>query len=81
MLLYAWDPIGVAGVSQAANEYDGYVLPLLGKLREGATATEVAAYLNGVETEQMGLSPPATQNVEVGQRIARWYENSTSSSI
>lgn len=35
ILLTMWDPIGIADVPVAADEYDHYVVPLLGRLRAG----------------------------------------------
>ena len=45
LLMEKWDPIGVAGVPEAADEYDTYVGQVGRRLREGATAEEIAAYL------------------------------------
>jgi hypothetical protein len=78
LLLYAWDPIGVAGIPQAADQYEAYAARLGRKLYEGATAEEVAAYLDSVESELMEFDP-AHRNAAVGQRVVYWYENSTGS--
>jgi hypothetical protein len=72
-----WDPIHVAGVPEAADEYDGYMLPLARKLREGATPDDVAAYLDAAEVEMGFAAIP--RNVDVGKRVVRWYANSTGS--
>ncbi len=49
-----WDPLGVADVAQARNEYDGYALPLTRMLRSGASVDEIAEHLLKIETA-MGL--------------------------
>jgi hypothetical protein len=54
-LLKEWDPIGVKGIAEAHDEYDGYVGQVSELLQKGATAQEVFAYLWWVETEHMGL--------------------------
>jgi len=54
-----WDPIGVAGIPEAADEYDSYMGVVGRKLREGATADQIAAYLTDISEEYMGLGPSA----------------------
>jgi hypothetical protein len=45
VLHYIWDPIGVAGVPQARDEYDGYVGPVFTLLRSGASDADVSEHL------------------------------------
>lgn len=40
-LLMAWDPIGVSGVPEVADEYDCMLSPLLHQLHDGAGVDEV----------------------------------------
>ena len=52
-----WDPIGVAGVDEAADEYDAYVARAYVMLMDDrATAEQIASYLVEVATGHMGLS-------------------------
>ena len=52
-----WDPIGVAGIEDAADEYDAYVGRVYVMLMdESASAEAIAAYLFEVATENIGLS-------------------------
>ena len=51
-----WDPIGVRGIPEAADEYDSYV----GKayvmlLDEHANAATIEAYLLEIATKHMGM--------------------------
>jgi hypothetical protein len=61
ILLREWDPIGVQAIPGADDhddEYDAYVGKVYVMLMdERATAQAIAAYLWGVATEYMGLSP------------------------
>ena len=73
-----WDPIGLREVSggdwqdggACADEYDGYLLQVVGRLRRGDPVAEVAAYLEDTEVNHIGLtrspttSPRATATVE-----------------
>ena len=52
-----WDPIGVAGVPEAADEYDRYAARAYVMLMdERATAGAIAAYLLDIAARHMGLS-------------------------
>lgn len=55
VLHYIWDPIGVAGVPEARDEYDGYVGAVFGLLWHGADASELVAHLVGIADASMGL--------------------------
>ena len=56
VLMQHWDPIGVADVVGAEDEYDSYVGPVYRLLASGATDKEVIDYLYTTETKTMGLS-------------------------
>ena len=63
-----WDPIGLRELCDGewqdggacADEYDGYLLQVVGRLRRGDPADEVSAYLEDTEVGHMGLSRNAT---------------------
>jgi hypothetical protein len=69
-----WDPIGMRGERGARTEYDAYVRLLGGRLRKGADAQAVAAYLAEVERDEMGSETTAGQLGEVARRVVDWYE-------
>ena len=63
-----WDPIGVLAPGEpwhgdaCADEYDGYLLAVVGLLQNGGAEREAADYLVWVETANMGLDPtPGTR--------------------
>ena len=51
-----WDPIGVADIPEAQDEYDSYAGHVYRLLASGASDVEVIDYLYTTETETMGLS-------------------------
>ena len=55
ILMSEWDPIGVNDTPEAADEYDGYIGDIFELLAAHASSQEIAAYLQDVETERMGL--------------------------
>lgn len=64
-----WDPIGVTGIEQARDEYYGYLPEVFRMLLEGATSSEIAAYLQQVTTQTMGLSSTLEDHVAVAEKI------------
>ena len=56
-----WDPIGLAFDGAAPNErcadeYDGYLLHVVGMILRGASKDEATTYLTSIESGHMGLS-------------------------
>jgi hypothetical protein len=78
VLFWRWDPIGVESHFPAtADEYDGYARVLLSRLRKGADADEVAAFLQGEERNAMGVPSADAEHLrQLGERILRWHEKS-----
>jgi hypothetical protein len=77
ILMDEWDPIGVRGVAEAADEYDSYLPELVGRLRDGATDEEIAGYLTWIEEDRMGLgrsSAARERNGVLAPRLRAWYE-------
>ncbi len=56
VLMRHWDPIGVADVPDAQDEYDSYVGPVYRLLASGGSDKELVDFLYKTETETMGLS-------------------------
>lgn len=76
ILMDEWDPIGVADIPEAADEYDSYLGQIARRLREGAPADEIAAFLNEVEEERMGLGSFASarsRSDALAVRLREWY--------
>ncbi len=72
LLLNDWDPIGVAGIPEAVDEYDSYALHLHGMLAAGTTAEAVAEYLNWVVTARMELTGNLAHD-EIAKRAIAIY--------
>ena len=56
VLHYIWDPIGVAGVPEARDEYDSYLPHVFTLLINTPKTGEIQKYLIKIEEENMGLS-------------------------
>lgn len=59
-----WDPIGLKAISDGdwqdggscADEYDGYLIQVAGRLRRGDPPADIIAYLEDIEIGHMGLN-------------------------
>ena len=74
VLFYQWDPIGVSGMLNARDEYDMYVPLVVGKLTGGATQREVAALLDQIASERMGLLPDPVRAGRAAASAYEWFE-------
>jgi hypothetical protein len=50
IFLHEWDPTGVAGTAEAADEYDTYAFYVFTSLQGGATAVSIREYLDWAES-------------------------------
>jgi hypothetical protein len=73
-LLYEWDPIGVAVEPDwPGDEYDELVVPLRERLAAGATAGELAIFLEQHVTEHIGLASDADREERFAARLVDWW--------
>lgn len=75
VLLWRWDPIGVADYfPSTADEYDDYAPQLVKLLRDGADAAAVAAHLRDVERRSMDGPITSPKRLgDLGALIHEWY--------
>lgn len=77
-LLYEWDPIGVSEEPDwPHDEYDELVDPLREKLAAGATAGDLAVFLERHVTEHIGLQPDADREERFAARLVEWWRAGT----
>lgn len=69
ILMQDWDPIGVAGVPNAADEYDQYVPAIVMILRGRGSVDAVAAHLLQIEKDKMGLTGDAARARSVAGKL------------
>jgi hypothetical protein len=55
ILLHAWDPIGVADIPEAQDEYNMYAGEVAGLLMRGESRQKLIDHLWLIETDNMGL--------------------------
>ena len=75
--LLVWDPIGVASVPQAQDEYDCMLSPLLHQLHDAATAAEIAAWVVGELESHFGLAADPARERRLGVELVEWWRDRT----
>jgi len=74
VLHYLWDPIGVAGVPQARDEYEGYVDPICDLLHRDVDMSLIAAHLVWIADQCMGLSGTEDRAELAARRLLDWRD-------
>jgi hypothetical protein len=74
VLHYVWDPIGIATLVMARDEYHGYLPVVFGMVRDGYDENVIAAYLTRVVTERMGLPKNDEHTMNVARLLLAWEE-------
>ncbi|MEA2880008.1 MAG: hypothetical protein QOF14_5204 [Hyphomicrobiales bacterium] len=69
ILLQSWDPIGIAGVAAARDEYDQYVKPITTMITTGTSVDELSRYLAEIETDRMGLKSDYRRAQSVAMKL------------
>jgi hypothetical protein len=72
ILHYIWDPIGVRGEPHARDEYDSYVPEVYSLLQSGAAAEQIAARLDKIATERMGLNSNLKHSLLTAHNLLDW---------
>lgn len=67
VLRTVWNPVGVDGLPE--DEYDSYVWPIVGLLREGADALRLEEHLIEVEQFYFGFEPHQAKLAPVAQSL------------
>jgi hypothetical protein len=74
ILLRDWDPIGVADVAEAQDEYDGYISKIHGMLIRQEPRHKLVEHLWLVETEYMGLFGNRQRTEATVDRLLRFRD-------
>jgi hypothetical protein len=72
-LRWAWDPIGVRGIDEAADEYDMYAPRLLEMLKVDAPVGHIANYLTGVVRDRMELPAQPERDADVASMLQQMF--------
>jgi hypothetical protein len=70
-----WDLIGVAGVPEAADEYDCMIGPLLDRLFAGADALSLFGWIRHERLAHFGAGPDDAQDMRLAESLTAWWES------
>jgi hypothetical protein len=76
-----WDAIGVYHLADPEDddwppdEYDSYIPHILSLLHSGHGADRIASHLEFARTQQMGLPPHSSRDLEFARRIEDWWRS------
>lgn len=73
VLHWAWDPIGVRGIEEAADEYDMYAPQVLNLLEADAPTDEIATYLTRVVRDRIELPSNPDRDRDVASMLRKLY--------
>jgi hypothetical protein len=76
-ILLEWDPIGVSGAPEAADEYDCMISPLLHQLFEGSSERSLAKWIDRERTSHFGLGRDLESDRALAAQLARWWAERT----
>ncbi len=74
ILHYMWDPIGVAGIAQARDEYHSYLPQVFQLALKNETKEKIASYLVDIEENRMGLTPNKEAALEIAEVLLNTKE-------
>lgn len=69
ILMESWDPIGVADIPEAADEYDSYIGQIFGLLIRREPTWKLVEFLWWAETENMGLAGSRHHTERVAEQL------------
>jgi hypothetical protein len=72
ILYYIWGPIGVAAEPSTRDEYERYVAGLISLLEKSADSKQIAAYLDDIARNRMGLQPNDEHSLAVARLVLGW---------
>jgi hypothetical protein len=72
-LLWAWDPIGVRGIEEAADEYDMYAPRVLEMLKADAPVEQIAAFLTSVVRDRMELPVQPDRDEDLSSMLKQMF--------
>jgi hypothetical protein len=75
--LRKWDPIGVLdeGSDCPPTEYDSYAPAIVKMLARGADADAIAAHLNNLARENIGVCCGLKKSLEIAREMADYWQN------
>ena len=71
-LLMEWDPIGVAGVPEAADEYDCMISPLMHQLHDGDKERVIRRWIVREVEDHFGMRSDPRREAQIAADVIEW---------
>jgi hypothetical protein len=78
--LLEWDPIGIAGIDEAWDEYDCLLSPIMHMLHDGVSEHDLGNWLMTELDEHFGLRPDRDRERALAGDLVRWWLERTTPS-
>jgi hypothetical protein len=72
ILQYIWDPVGVAGIPGARDEYQAYLPEVFRLVVENRDERAIADYLERITVARMGLQPNRVRDLAAARAAISW---------
>ena len=72
-LLMEWDPIGVAGVTEAADEYDCMISPLMKQLHDGAKERAIRRWIVREVEGHFSMRSDPRREAQLAADVVKWW--------
>ena len=72
-LLMDWDPIGVASIPEASDEYDFMISPLMHQLYEGTDETRIQNWIAGEVEDHFGMHSEPGREARLAKSLIDWW--------
>jgi hypothetical protein len=72
-LLMDWDPIGVASIPEASDEYDCMISPLMHQLYEGTDETRIQSWIAGEVEDHFGMHSEPEREARRAKSLIDWW--------
>jgi len=72
-----WDPIGVAGVPEAADEYDCMISPLMHLLHNGSSQRVIRRWITKEVTGHFGMRSDRRSESQLAANLIEWWSSRT----
>jgi hypothetical protein len=72
-LLMDWDPIGVFGVPEAADEYDCMISPLMHQLHDGIKERVIRRWIVSEVENHFGMRSDSRREAQLAAAVVKWW--------
>jgi hypothetical protein len=71
---YIWDPVGVAGIPGARDEYQAHIPEVFRLVLDGQDECAIADHLGHIAVGRMGLQPNRVRDLAAARAAISWRE-------